>query len=93
MFQNEQLSLLDGGKDTERYMFQFSRAKTVNMTGSIGDQNGDFVCDYSATTVTGYLYTKMAKTYPKDTIATGDTPNPAWPFGKLPSYPTCRSRC
>lgn len=52
------------------------------MTGSIGDQDGDFQCDYSATTVSGYLYTKMAKTYPKDTIATGNTADPAWPFGK-----------
>jgi hypothetical protein len=82
MFQNEKLVLLDSGKDTERYTFLFSRAKSVNMTGSVGDQKGDFSCDYSATTITGSLYTKFAKTYPKDTIAVGDSPNPAWPFGE-----------
>lgn len=82
VFQNEKLGLLDGGKDTERYFFQFSRAKAVNMTGSIGDAKGDFTCDYSATTITGSLYTKMGKTYPKDTIVVGNTANPVWPFGK-----------
>jgi hypothetical protein len=83
MFQNENLELLDAGKDTERYRFQLSRTKTVNMTGSIGDQSGDFQCDYGATNIQGSLYTKMARTYPKDTIAVGDTGNPSWPFGKF----------
>lgn len=86
-FQNEPLTLLDAGKDTERYSFLFSRSKSVNITGSIGDQQGDFVCDYSATTVTGLLYTKFGKTYPKDTISIGNTANPAWPFGKSLSHP------
>jgi hypothetical protein len=82
MFQNEKLELLDAGKDTERFRFQLSRTKTVNMTGSIGDQSGDFQCDYGATNIQGSLYTKMARTYPKDTIAVGNTGNPSWPFGK-----------
>lgn len=82
IFQNEQLNLLDAGKDTERYRFQLSRTKTVNMTGSIGDQSGSFECDYGATTIQGSLYTKMARTYPQDTIAVGNTDNPNWPFGK-----------
>jgi hypothetical protein len=82
-FQNEKLELLDAGKDTERYRFMLSRAKTVNMTGSLGDQQGDFECDYPATTIQGSLYTKLAKTYPQDTIAVGTVPNPVWPFGKL----------
>ncbi|KAH7086510.1 hypothetical protein FB567DRAFT_72571 [Paraphoma chrysanthemicola] len=80
MFQNEKLDLLDSGLDTERYRFIISRTKAVNMTGSIGDQFGDFECDYGATTIQGSLYTKMAKTYPKDTIAVGNTGNPAWPY-------------
>lgn len=83
MFQNEKLELLDAGKDTERYRFQISRAKSISMTGSIGDQRGDFECDYGATNIQGSLYTKMAKTYPKDTIAVGNTGNPAWPFGEF----------
>jgi hypothetical protein len=82
-FQNEKLELLDAGKDTERYRFMFSRAKTVNMTGSLGDQQGDFECDYPATTIQGSLYTKLAKTYPQDTVAVGTVANPVWPFGKL----------
>jgi hypothetical protein len=82
MFQNEKLELLDAGKDSERYRFQLSRTKTVNMTGSIGDDKGDFVCSYGATNIQGSLYTKMARTYPKDTIAVPNSGNPAWPFGK-----------
>jgi hypothetical protein len=83
MFQNEKLELLDSGKDTERYRFMISRSKSVNMTGSIGDQKGDFECDYTNTNIQANLYTKMAKTYPKDTVAVSNTGNPAWPFGKF----------
>jgi hypothetical protein len=86
MFQNEKLELLDSGKDTERLRFQLSRAKVVNMTGSIGDAKGDFECDYGATNIQGALYTKMARTYPQDTIAVKDTGNPSWPFGKPSSF-------
>jgi hypothetical protein len=85
MFQNEKLELLDSGKDTERYRFMISRSKSVNMTGSIGDQKGDFECDYTNTNIQANLYTKMAKTYPKDTVAVSNTGNPAWPFGKSTS--------
>ncbi|KAH7391018.1 hypothetical protein DE146DRAFT_152601 [Phaeosphaeria sp. MPI-PUGE-AT-0046c] len=80
MFQNERLELLDSGKDTERYRFSITRTKSVNMTGSIGEQKGDFSCDYGNTNIQGSLYTKMARSYPKDTIAVGDTGNPAWPY-------------
>lgn len=81
-FQNEKLQLLDAGKDTERYYFQISRTKTVNMTGTIGDQQGNFQCDYGATNMQGALYTKMQRSYPRDTIAVGNTGNPAWPYGE-----------
>jgi hypothetical protein len=74
--------LLDSGKDTERYRFQISRSKTVNVTGSLGNKRGDFECDYGATNVNGYLYTKMQQTYPDDTIAVGKVANKAWPYGK-----------
>ncbi|RII14076.1 hypothetical protein CUC08_Gglean004217 [Alternaria sp. MG1] len=79
-FQNEDLELLDSGKDTERYRFQISRSKTVNVTGSLGNKRGDFECDYGATNVNGYLYTKMQQTYPDDTIAVGKVANKAWPY-------------
>jgi hypothetical protein len=52
------------------------------MTGSIGDTKGDFECDYGATNIQAFLYTKMLRTYPDDRIAVADTPNPQWPFGK-----------
>jgi hypothetical protein len=81
-FQNEELELLDSGKDTERYRFQFTRSKTVNVTGSIGDEKGGFECDYGATNMQGYLYTKMKRTYPDQTIAMSDSKNPEWPYGK-----------
>jgi len=81
-FQNEDLELLDAGKDTERYRFQITRSKTVNMTGSLGGKRGDFECDYGATNMQGILYTKMQQTYPDDTIAVGKVANKAWPYGK-----------
>jgi hypothetical protein len=81
-FQNEDLELLDSGKDTERFRFQISRSKTVNMTGNLGGKRGDFECDYGATNMQGFLYTKMQQTYPDDTIAVGKVPNKAWPYGK-----------
>jgi hypothetical protein len=84
-FQNAPLDLLDKGKDTERYRFQISRTKTVNMTGTIGDSKGTFECDYGATSMQAYLYTKMQRTYPDDTIAVPSTPNTVWPYGKQAS--------
>jgi len=80
-FQNEKLELLDSGKDSERFRFQISRTKSVNMTGTIGEEKGDFECDYGATNMQGFLYTKMQRTYPDDTIAVGSTGSPAWPYG------------
>ncbi|KAL6708874.1 hypothetical protein ACN47E_002281 [Coniothyrium glycines] len=79
-FQHEKLELLDAGKSTERYRFQISRTKTVNMTGTIGDAKGDFECDYGATNIQGFLYTKMQRTYPDETISISNTGNPAWPY-------------
>lgn len=81
-FQNAPLDLIDGGKDTERYRFQIRRTKTVNMTGTIGDTKGNFECDYGATNLQAYLYTKMARTYPDDTIRVSNAPNTVWPYGK-----------
>lgn len=81
-FQNAPLDLLDKGLATERYRFQISRTKTVNMTGTIGNSKGTFECDYGATNLQAYLYTKMQRTYPDDTIAVPNTPNTVWPYGK-----------
>ncbi|KAF1835274.1 hypothetical protein BDW02DRAFT_597406 [Decorospora gaudefroyi] len=79
-FQNEDLELLDSGKETERYRFQTSRSRTVNVTGTVGKEKGDFECDYGATNIAGYLYTKMQRTYPDDTIALSATKNTPWPY-------------
>jgi len=81
-FQNAPLDLLDNGKDTERYRFQISRTKTVNMTGTIGNSRGNFECDYGATNLQAYLYTKMQRTYPDDTIMVPNVPNTLWPYGR-----------
>lgn len=81
-FQNAPLDLLDQGKDTERYRFQISRTKTVNMTGSIGSAKGNFECDYGATNLQAYLYTKMTRSYPDDTISVPNAANTVWPYGK-----------
>lgn len=81
-FQNAPLDLLDKGKDTERYRFQISRTKTVNMTGKIGNSEGNFECDYGATNLQAYLYTKMQRTYPDDTIEVSTTRYNVWPYGK-----------
>ncbi|KAF2128022.1 hypothetical protein P153DRAFT_294269 [Dothidotthia symphoricarpi CBS 119687] len=79
-FQNQELELLDEGKDTERYKFQMSRTKSVNMTGTLGDTKGDFECDYGTTTLQGHLYTKLQRDYPDDTISVDDTGYSAWPY-------------
>ncbi|CBX97820.1 hypothetical protein IAQ61_000996 [Plenodomus lingam] len=79
-FQNENLQLLDAGKDTERYWFQVSRSKRVNVTGSLANERGNFECDYPATGIQGYLYTKMQRTYPDDRIAVRHADSPAWPY-------------
>lgn len=55
------------------------------MTGTLGGSKGDFECDYSATNIQAFLYTKMLRTYPDDTIAVKNTPNIQWPFGKRDS--------
>lgn len=81
-FQNAPLDLLDQGLDSERYRFQISRTKTVNMTGTIGNSRGAFECDYGATDLQAYLYTKMQRTYPDDTISVPNTPNTVWPYGE-----------
>jgi hypothetical protein len=81
-FQNAPFDLLDKGKDTERYRFQISRTKSVNMTGTLGDLKGDFGCDYGATNLQAYLYTKMKRSFPDDTIAVSDSGHPVWPFGE-----------
>lgn len=80
MFQNEKLELLDAGKDQERYRFQISRSKSVNMTGSIGDARGDFNCDFGTTNIQGFLYTKMQRTYPGDTISVTGAGENIWPY-------------
>ena len=85
-FQNAPLDLLDEGKSTERYRFQISRTKTVNMTGAIGNSKGNFECDYGATNLQAYLYTKMQRTYPDDTISVKNTPNTVWPYGMYHIY-------
>jgi hypothetical protein len=87
-FQNAPLDLLDKGKDTERYRFQISRTKSVNMTGTIGNSQGTFECDYGATSLQAYLYTKMQRTYPDDTISVTNTPNTVWPYGKQQRHST-----
>lgn len=79
-FQNEKLQLVDMGKDTERYSFRINRSKTVNVTGSLGNDQGSFECDYRATGINGYLYTKMARTYPDNTVSVSGANSPAWPY-------------
>ncbi len=81
-FQNQQLDLLDAGTSQERYRFSIVRDRMVNMTGSIGEQNGAFNCDFGSTNLQGLLYTKMQKTYPPDTVSMSAPPNPQWPFGE-----------
>jgi hypothetical protein len=83
-FQNEKLELLDAGKDQERYRFQISRSKSVNMTGSLGKSSGDFQCDFGVTNIQGFLYTKMQRTYPADTVSVSGTKSNSWPYGKSP---------
>jgi hypothetical protein len=89
-FQNAPLDLVDEGEDSERYHFQIQRTKSVNMTGTLGDLKGDFECDYGATDLRAYLYTKMPRSFPDDTIVVSDTGNPVWPYGEYCQLPLHR---
>ncbi|KAF1809669.1 hypothetical protein P152DRAFT_476325 [Eremomyces bilateralis CBS 781.70] len=80
-FQNARLALLDQGKDSERYRFQVTTDKMVKPTASLTGDNVGATCYFNATTFTGFLYTKMARDYPNDRMATnGDPAHDLWPY-------------
>jgi hypothetical protein len=79
-FQNSPLTLTDTGLDTEHYQFQIEMNKEVIPTAALTDDNSASACFFNSTTFTGYLYTKMAKTYPTSSQTGVNAAYPLWPF-------------
>lgn len=83
MFTNASLSLQSAGNADEHYYFQTTMQKTTKPSSQLGDQNVVATCYFNQTVLEGFLYTKMAKTYPSVENATDISENQvfgAWPF-------------
>ncbi|KAF2258439.1 hypothetical protein CC78DRAFT_537752 [Lojkania enalia] len=81
-FKNQELELLDAGKDTERYHFQLSQTKTVRPSKSLAEDNAAAECEFKDTSLQAFLYTKMAKGYPDKSKGepSGNPSYQEWPF-------------
>lgn len=66
LFDSAPLQLLKQGQPDEHYFFQLSMTKPTKPTTQLGSENIASTCYFDNTTLQGYLYTKMEKTYPKD---------------------------
>lgn len=86
-FKNVELELVDEGKDAERYWFQTRKTKTVKPEKSITKDDAEAECDFKGTSLQGYLYTKMARSYPDTEKGEpeGDADFPVWPYGTFKS--------
>jgi hypothetical protein len=79
-FENAAMKMVDKGGVNERYQFQVTMDKTVVPSGAISDDGASATCVYNSTTFTGYMYTKRAKNYPSEEIATVKATYTAWPY-------------
>ncbi|KAF2091294.1 hypothetical protein K490DRAFT_62617 [Saccharata proteae CBS 121410] len=85
-FSDADLTLVDAGKDSERYTFQITMDKKVIPTTALTDDDSSSACFFNSTTFTAYLYTQMAKNYPSSAEESGSTSTtsssayPDWPF-------------
>lgn len=57
---------MKAGQADEHYFFQLSMSKPTKPTQQLGSENVAATCYFNDTTLQGYLYTKMKKSYPKD---------------------------
>jgi hypothetical protein len=91
-FTNQELELLDQGKDAERYRFQLSTTKTVKPEKSITEDGQEAECEFVGTSLQAYLYTKMARSYPDTDKGqpSGDPEFDVWPYG---TYIPASARC
>jgi hypothetical protein len=82
VFTNLTLSLLNSGQADEHYFFQTGMQKPTKPASQLGSQNVASTCYFNQTTFQGYLYTKMAKTYPSNSTNTmgSSTPFSPWPY-------------
>lgn len=78
-FQNAPMTLKDAGNSTEHYWFQVTIDKQVIPSQAITSDSSAATCFFNSTTFTGYLYTKIASSYPPSGQSTGGS-NPQWPF-------------
>ncbi|KAI9806476.1 MAG: hypothetical protein M1833_003663 [Piccolia ochrophora] len=67
-FRDVPLTLLDQGRDSERYAFQISMDKVVYPNPPLS-KSGQSSCYYNGTTLQAQLFTKQNKTYPSPSKA------------------------
>jgi hypothetical protein len=81
-FTNTALTLLDAGKETERYHFQLNLARSVSPSSNITTDNSAVECQFPGTSLQASLYTRMSKSYPNAEKGdpTGDPISTPWPY-------------
>ena len=80
-FINATLTTVDLGLDTEAYHFSIPKMQILVVPDiPLTDDGAADRCYYNQTMFEGWLYTKMAKTYPESPISDSETVNQPWPF-------------
>jgi len=82
VFSNLTLSLMNSGQSDEHYYFSTTMQKPTKPSVALTDQNLASTCYFNQTSFEGYLYTKMAKTFPSGGANETDTGQPyaEWPY-------------
>jgi hypothetical protein len=80
VFSNLTLHLMKEGASDEHYFFQTMMSKPTKPTTQLGSNNVASTCYFNSTTFQGYLYTKMAKSYPASEAKSPSVPYQAWPY-------------
>jgi hypothetical protein len=82
VFTNLTLSLINAGQSNEHYYFSTNMQKPTKPSVALTNENLASTCYFNQTSFQGYLYTKMAKTFPNgesNTTVTGQ-PFADWPY-------------
>jgi hypothetical protein len=81
-FTSTDLAVVGAGTDDEHYRFQISFNKVDDISNMALTEHtaGPATCFYNSTTFQGYLYTKMARTYPASDQSLPADANEAWPY-------------
>jgi hypothetical protein len=82
MFANLTLFLRAADTPNEHYFFSTVMRKPTRPTTQIGSSNVAATCYFNSTTLQGYLYTRMPKTYPNTSTDSGNESGAfaSWPY-------------